>query len=299
MDEPPLSPSTDPPPPLYPVAPTYKLPKTSHYNSIETPFPIKSLPHVLSLLSGPLPPTLQSHAQTQRERQARTNIDGLFNRQTRSLEMWTATEEEERIGESRWRHPLMGEGVDVGRLLLKIKRRRRKVREGNNGVADASHQDRRKGKGKARPEHNIQNGNERISTSTATEKNDERGGIFKAEIIGVISRTVRFKGLSFQVLLVLLLLLLLYVRKLANVTTQCILAMADYQYTPNQNDTIPKLVKSLYAADGRSSPPLRTIIPDLNPSLLLTLTHMFVAAHQLKRFWTSNFHLSTKPTTFL
>lgn len=195
MEDPP-SPSPAPPPrPSYPVAPTRKLPKSSHYNTIETPFPISSLPHILSLLSGPLPPTLQSHAQSQRDRQARANIDGLFNRQSRSLELWTRTDEEEGNGASRWRHPLMGQGVDVGRLLVRIKRRRRKVREGADVDIDMDHQETRKGKGKARAEIGLQNGNG--STSSSTQRTSEIGGIFKAEIVGVISRTVRFKGAAF------------------------------------------------------------------------------------------------------
>jgi hypothetical protein len=194
-------PQQPPPPPSYSIAPTNKLPKSSHFNTIETPFPIKSIPQILSLLSGPVPPTLQSNAQSQRDRHARVNIDGVFNGQSKGLEMWLTgdKEGEEEGGASRWRHPLMGSRVDVGRLLLRVKRRRRKVPRGmeeeeeEEVVVGGGRMDlgkNRKGKGKERRD-GIQ---ERNFGNSTTKRKVEQSGIFKADIIGVVSRTVRFKG---------------------------------------------------------------------------------------------------------
>jgi hypothetical protein len=70
--------------------------------------------------------------------------------------------------------------------------------------------------------------------------------------------------------------------------------MADYQYTPDPNDIVPKLVDALMNADGGSP---SASAPDLTIYLPFLPRYHPTLPTQLSRFWISDSHPSTRRTT--
>lgn len=133
-------------------APTKRLLKIA-FNSVEYPGPIAHQPasvaHALSTLGR------------------QPAVDACFNRATRILELRYDVND-------TWSHPIVGENVPVQRLVLKVTRRRRKIKQ------------------PAEPSPGAANG--QGSAPNFQESKVSNGGIFKAEVMGIIKSTVRFRG---------------------------------------------------------------------------------------------------------
>lgn len=149
--EAPPSPTTPASAPIKKEAPLKRLPKIA-FNSVEYPGPISrqpaSIDYALSTLGR------------------QPAVDACFNRATRILELRYDVQD-------TWSHPIVGENVPVQRLVLKVTRRRRKIRE---------------------PSEPSSVTNEQTTSSTVQVANVSNGGVFKAEIMGVVKSTVRFRG---------------------------------------------------------------------------------------------------------
>lgn len=149
--QPPPSPSATVSVPVKKEAPLKRLPKTA-FNSVEYPGPIAHQPasvnYALSTLGR------------------QPAVDACFNRATRILELRYDVHD-------TWSHPIVGENVPVQRLVLKVTRRRRKIKERVEPLTNAN------GPG---------------STANSQNPTVSNGGIFKAEIVGVVKSTVRFRG---------------------------------------------------------------------------------------------------------
>lgn len=149
--EPPPSPTIPASAPVKKEAPLKRLPKVA-FNSVEYPGPISHQPasvdYALSTL-GKQPA-----------------VDACFNRATRILELRYDVHD-------TWSHPIVGENVPVQRLVLKVTRRRRKVKQPSQPSSATNHE---------------------FASSTAEDANVSSGGVFKAEIMGVVKSTVRFRG---------------------------------------------------------------------------------------------------------
>lgn len=143
-------------------APVCRLPKTP-FNSIEFPGPISSNPSSLNK-------ALESLG-------SQKALDACFNRATRMLELRYDVHDS-------WSHPIIGESVPVQRLVLKITRRRRKpkpTRAPNTNTLQHSDA--------------VANPSVHEDVQTATKgSNHSAEGVFKAEVIGVVKSTVRFRG---------------------------------------------------------------------------------------------------------
>lgn len=153
-----------PPPTAKKAAPIRRLPKNP-FNSIEFPGPISQNPSSLDK-------ALESLG-------SQPALDACFNRSTRMLELRYDVQD-------FWSHPIIGESVPVQRLVLKVTRRRRKLKvpgeQSNNTQSDVA----------TRVDPPVQES----SQAPTAASNASTGGVFKAEVIGVVKSTVRFRGTS-------------------------------------------------------------------------------------------------------
>ena len=144
------------------TAQVYRLPKVP-FNSIEFP--------------GPISQDRASLAKALESLGHQKAIDACFNRATRMLELKYDVHD-------YWSHPIVGESVPIQRLVLKVTRRRRKIRSSRNSSTDAQHGT-RLGAGQRAHEHLVMINDD---SKQAAE------GVFKAEVVGVVKSTVRFRG---------------------------------------------------------------------------------------------------------
>jgi hypothetical protein len=197
-----------PPSPTKKSAPVRRLPKIP-FNSVEFPGHISENPSSLDK-------ALESLG-------SQPALDACFNRSTRMLELRYDTQD-------FWSHPIIGESVPVQRLVLKVTRRRRKLKvpgeQSNNTQNDVA----------TRVDLPVQES----SQATTAVSNASVGGVFKAEVIGVVKSTVRFRGECTRQT---------FRKRLdANIWPT---AMADYRYTPDITARIPRLIEALKSADRR------------------------------------------------
>lgn len=145
-------------------APVKRLPKTT-YNTVEFP--------------GPIPPNRTSLQQAVVTLGNQKALDDCFNRATKLLELRYDPSD-------TWAHPIIGESVPVQRLLLKVVRRKRKIKKVSNQQQDS-------GTSSIVGDSTVPSFRP-ASGSNSADGVDSSQGIFKAEMMGVVKSTVRFRG---------------------------------------------------------------------------------------------------------
>lgn len=210
-----------------PLAPRHRLPKShaARFNSIELPAalthawtdaPYRGGPMGLAPVPGPPelndypPPELAgldplsgppriTPARALQHLGGQAAVDAVFNHASRMIECKLA------LGE-RWAHPLAGEAVDCQRVVLRIVRRRRRRRaqdaDGDQVMRDASlahgptapFSPASTAPTTPRPVLDAHGDEMDIKPPRPLRTDLLDAGVFKVEMMGVVQRTVRFRG---------------------------------------------------------------------------------------------------------